>query len=55
MNDIKIFLQKKKKKSEIKVVNVIKIYQKMRRINWLSIKRNIEGEKMVYYNYEKLF
>ena len=46
VKDIKILLKKKKKKSNNMVVNVAKIYQKMKKINWLSIEKNItEGEK----------
>ena len=38
------------------VVNVTKISQKMKKINWLSIEENItEGEKISYYNYKKHF
>ena len=39
--DIKIFLKKKKKKSNNMVVNVTKISQKIKKINWLSIGKNI--------------
>ena len=38
MKDIKIFLQNKKKKSVTMVVNVTKISQKMKKINWLKKK-----------------
>ena len=38
------------------VVNVTKISQKMKKINWLSIEENIiEGEKISHYNYKKHF
>ena len=39
VKDIKIFLNKKKKKSNNMVVKVTKISQKMKEINWLSIKK----------------
>ena len=39
--DIKIFLKKKKKKSDNMTVNVTKISQKTKKINWLSIEKNI--------------
>ena len=41
MKDIKIFLEKKKKKSNNMVVSVTKISQKMKKINSLSIGKNI--------------
>ena len=41
MKDIKIFLKKKKKKSDNMVVNATKISQKMKKINWLSTEKNI--------------
>ena len=41
MKDIKIFLKKKKKKSESVVMKVTKISRKMRKINWLSREENI--------------
>ena len=38
------------------VVNVTKISQKMKNKSLLSIEKNIiEREKMLYYNYEKVF
>ena len=38
------------------VKNVTKITHKLKKINWLSIEKNIlEWEKMPYYNYEKVF
>ena len=42
LKDIKIFLKKKKKKSGNMVVNVTKIYLKMKKINWLSMEKNVE-------------
>ena len=37
-------------------VNVTKISQKMKKINWLSIEKDvIKSEKTLYYNYKKLF
>ena len=41
MKDIKVFLKKKKKKVDNIVVNVTKIFQKMKKINWLSIEKDI--------------
>ena len=56
MKDNKIFLRKKKKKSNDMVVNVTKISQEMKNINWLSIEKSIiELQKTLYYNYKKLF
>ena len=47
---IKIFLEKKKKKSGNMVVNISKISQKMRNKSLLSVEKNIiESEKMPYY------
>ena len=40
MKDTKIFLAKKKKKSEYMVVNVTRISQKIKRINWFNIAKN---------------
>ena len=37
MKDTKIFLAKKKKKSEYMVVNFTRISQKIKRINWFNI------------------
>ena len=38
------------------IVNVTKISQKMKKINWLSIeKKIIELEKISYYSYKKVF
>ena len=39
MKDIKIFLKKKKKKSENMAVNVTKISQKMKKMNWFSTQK----------------
>ena len=41
MKDIKIFLEKKKKKGNSKVKNVTRISQKMKKIDWLSTEKNI--------------
>ena len=46
MKDIKIFLKKKKKKSENMVVNVTKISQKMKNKSLLSPEKSL-------YNYKK--
>ena len=55
VKDIKIFLKRKKKRDSM-VVNVTKISQKMKKINWLSIEKNImELEKMLHHNYKKVF
>ena len=55
MNDIKIFVRKKKKNSGNMVVNVTKISQKMKKISWLVIEENIiKWEKALYYNCEKV-
>ena len=55
-SDIKIFLKKKKKKSDNMVVNVTKISQKMKNKSLLRIEKNIiESEKMSDYNYKKVF
>ena len=56
VKDIKIFLKKKKKKSGNMVVNVTKISQKMKNKSLLSKEKNIiEREKMLCYNYKKVF
>ena len=53
---IKIFLEKKKKKRDIMVVNVSKISQKMKIKILLSIENNIiEWEKMSFCDYNKVF
>ena len=41
VKDNKIFLKKKKEKRNNMVVNVTKISQKMKKMNWLSIEKNI--------------
>ena len=40
MEDIKVYLRKKKKKSNNEAVNNTKIFQKMKKICWLSIEKN---------------
>ena len=48
--------KEEKEKSDNMVMNVTKISQKMKKINWLSIEKNIiEWEKMLYYIYKKVF
>ena len=41
MTDIKVFLRKKKKKSNNMVLNDTKLYQKMKNKSLLSIEKNI--------------
>ena len=41
VKDIKIFLKKKKKKSDNMVMNITKIFQKMKNKSLLSIEKNI--------------
>ena len=41
VKDIKIFLKKKKKKSNNMFANIIKISQGMKIIIWLSVEKNI--------------
>ena len=41
VEDIKIFLKKKNEKSHNMVVNFAKISQKMKKIKWLSIEKNL--------------
>ena len=41
LKDIKMFLKKKKKKSNNIIMNVTKIFQKTKKINWLSIEKII--------------
>ena len=56
VKDIKIFLEKKKKKSSNMVVNVTKISQKMKNKSLLSIEKSIiEREKTLYCNYKKVY
>ena len=51
---IKIFLKKKKQKSNNFVVNIPKISQKMQNKSLLSVGRNIaERERTRFYNYKK--
>ena len=48
--------KKKKEKSDNMVVNITKISKKMKKINWLSIEKDIiKLEKTLYYKYNKLF
>ena len=48
--------EEKNKKSNNMVVNVTKISQKMKNKSLLSIEKTIiECEKMLYYNYKKVF
>ena len=42
VKDIKIFLKKRKKKSDNMLMNVTKIFQKMKNKSLLSIEKNIE-------------
>ena len=42
VKDIKIFLRRKKKKSNNIVVNVTKIFPKTKKVNWLIIEKNIK-------------
>ena len=54
MEDIKIFLKKKKEKRDTMIKNITKISQNVRKIIWLSIETNIiECEKTPFYNYKK--
>ena len=56
VKDIKIFLTKKKKKSNNMVMNITKNFSKMKKINWLTIEKNIiKRVKTLYYNYKKVF
>ena len=43
LKDIKIFLRKKKKKSNNMVVNVTKISQKIKKVSWLSLEKDIKN------------
>ena len=45
LKDIKIFLKKKKKKSNNMVKNVTKISQKIKKVNWLSVEKILQNEK----------
>ena len=55
--DIKIFQKKQKKNSTNMVVNVTRISQKMKKINWLSIEKNEKKRFIIiirqYFNLEK--
>ena len=54
--DIKIFQKKQTKNSANMVVNVTRISQKMKKVNWLSIEKNItKREEKLYYNYKTVF
>ena len=48
VKDIKIFLRKKKKKSDNMIVNIKKTSQKMKSKRLLSIEKNMEREKTLY-------
>ena len=55
VKDIKFFLKKKKKSNNL-VMKVTKISQKIKNKSLLSIGKNImEWERMLYYNYRKVF
>ena len=43
--------EEEKEKRNNMVVNITKIYQKVKKTNWSSIEKNIKCEKMSYYNY----
>ena len=43
LKDIKIFLRKKKKKSNNMAVNVTKISQKIKKVSWLSLEKDIKN------------
>ena len=45
MKDIKIFLKKEKKKSNNMAVLIPKICQKMKKVDWVSIEKNIINER----------
>ena len=48
--------EEQKKESNNMVMNVTKIYQKMKSKSFLNIEKNIiEWEKMLCYNYKKVF
>ena len=53
VKDIKIFLKKKKKKSNSMAENIAKISWRMKNKHLLSIEKNIEWEKTPFYNYKK--
>ena len=51
MKDIKVFLGRKKKKSNNMIMNNTKIYQNMRNKSWLGIEKKVQNEKkMPHYN-----
>ena len=53
---MKVFLKKKKKKSDNMVVNNTKMYQKIKKKSWLNLEKNMKKiEKSPCYNYKKLF
>ena len=54
VKDIKVFLRRKKKKSNNMVVKDTKISQ-MKNKSLVSIENNIKREKMSHYNCKKLF
>ena len=56
LKDIKMFLKKKKKKSDNMVVNVTKISQMMKKSLFEYRKKRYRiRKKMLFYNYKKLF
>ena len=56
VKDIKVFLSKKKKKSDNMVVNDTKIFQKMENKSLLSIEENMKKlGKTFYYDYNDFF
>ena len=56
VKDIKIFLKKKKKRSDNSVVKDTKIYQMKKNKSLLNIEKEIiKWEGTLYYNYNKLF
>ena len=54
VKDIKIFLKKKKKKSNNMAVNVTKMSQKKKKINYFSIEKNTLKEKKNIFQARKL-
>ena len=54
VKDIKIFLKKKKKKSNNMAVNVTKMSQKKKKINYFSIEKNTLKEKKIIFQALKL-
>ena len=56
VKEIKSFLKKAREKSDNMVADITKMYQKKKNKSLLSIEKNItEWEKMLYYNYKKVF